>query len=125
MNGQTQNNHPLEERPEGTLVATPREQPSEAAPTRKFKLTWQFVAGFLGWYLVTALVYWLGKAESACLFPVLFPVNLVMIIVLLKRQPRAGWGLLSALGLNLVISLILNLVINAICFIPFFTPMYW
>ena len=125
MNEQTQNNHPLEEQREETRLATPAEQPLEAQPTAKFKLTWQFVAGFLGWFFVMALVYWVGRSESTCLFPILFPINLGILMVLLRKQPQVGWGMLSALGLNMVISLILNLFLNAICFIPFFTPMYW
>jgi hypothetical protein len=123
MNEQTQNNHPLEDQPEGKVSSTPGDRLPEAPPARKFKLTWEFVAGFLGWYLVTGLIYAAGQGQETLIIcgGLLFPVNVVLLILFLRRQPQLGWGMLSALGVNLVISLILGLSTSAFCFIPFFS----
>lgn len=123
MNEQTQNNHPLEEQPEGTAPLPPGERASDVSPTRRFKLTWEFVAGFLGWYLVSGLIYAAGRGQETLIIcsGLLFPVNVVFLILFLRKQPQLGWGMLSALGVNLVISLILGLSTSAFCFIPFFS----
>lgn len=122
MNEQTQNEQPFEDQPEGTLPPTPDVRPPESPPSRKFKLTGEFVAGFLGWFLLTTLFYGQVRGQETLMIcgGLLFPVNLVVLIVLLRKQPQMGWGMLSASAVNLVISLILGLVQNAFCFIPFF-----
>ena len=77
----------------------------------------QQVMGFVGWYLVSwALVRPLGLN--------LFFLNIIALIVLalIKATRRVAGGILIALALNFTISLILGLGLNALCFIPFFTP---
>ncbi len=135
MNEQTQNEHALDDQfpegaqplhdepaPEGT-EQTSSEEASAAQPPGKSKLNvGQFVAGFLGWFLVSLLIYAQKMDEESLMIcgGLLFPVNVVILIILLRKLPHIGWGMLSALGANLVISLILGLVNNALCFIPFY-----
>jgi len=52
---------------------------------------------------------------------VLFPVNVVVLILFLRYLRQVGWGMLSALAANMVVSLILGLAQNAFCFIPFYS----
>lgn len=122
MNEQTQNNHPLEDQPEGMVPPTPVDGSSETPPVRKFKLTWDFFVGFLGWFLVTALFYGQVRDQEALTIcgGLLFPVNLLVFILLLRWQRQMAWGMLAALAVNMVVSLVLGLVQNAFCFIPFF-----
>jgi len=110
MNEQTQNDHPLED------------QPSATPPSRKFKFTWEFFAGFLGWFVAATLFYRQVRGEETLVIcgGLLFPVNLVLLILLLKYRTQIGWGMLAALAVNMVDSLVLGLVQNAFCFIPFF-----
>ena len=77
----------------------------------------QQIMGFVGWYLVSwPLVRPLGLN--------LFLLNIIALIVLalIKTTRRVAGGILIALALNFTISLILGLRLNALCFIPFFTP---
>ena len=122
MNEQSQSNQPLEDHLEETIPPAPSEQPSQAPPARKFKLPRDFIVGFLGWYLATALLYGPVRQVEALMLCVglLFPINVVVLILLLKKRPQAGWGMLTALGVNLAFSLILGLATSAICFVPFF-----
>jgi len=101
----------------------PGDEVLEASPPpRKFKLSWNFVAGFLAWYLVTTLIYLSVSGQEILIIcsGLLFPVNVVALVVFLKKTPDVGWGMLSALGLNLLISLVRGLSTNAFCFIPFY-----
>lgn len=122
MNDQTQNNHSGGDQTEGTVPPASGDQPPETPPSRKFKLTWEFFVGFLGWYLVTALFYGQVMDQEALTIcgGLLFPVNLILLILLLKYRTQLGWGMLAALAVNMVVSLVLGLVQNAFCFIPFF-----
>ena len=80
----------------------------------------QQIVGFFGWYLVSwSLVRPLGLN--------LFFLNIIVLIVLIvlaliKGTRSVAGGILIALALNFTISLILGLGLNALCFIPFFTP---
>jgi hypothetical protein len=122
MNKQNQNNHPGEDQPEGTAPPTPGDQPSATPPVRKFKFTWEFFVGFLGWYLATAIFYGQVRDQEALMIcgGLLFPVNVLVLILLFKWQRQMGWGMLAALAVNMVVSLVLGLIQNAFCFIPFF-----
>jgi hypothetical protein len=108
--------------------------PDQAKLPRKSNLIGQLAIGFLGWYVVMALIYGLlfrsygtGSADYdlmalGCYF---LPLQVLILIFLLanRKLRRIGWGMLSAIGLNLMISLVLGLFGNALCFIPFFKPM--
>jgi len=95
-----------------------------------FELTWRFAVGFLGWYLVVWLIYWSllnGKTDpqgySAMILSMLvFPAQIIALFILfvVKDFRKIGWGMLSAIAVNLLISMILGLGLNAVCFIPFF-----
>ena len=92
------------------------------APASKITLVVQFAAGFLGWFLAAALFYGQVMDQEALMIcgGALFPVNLLLLFLLLKFIRFAGWGMLAALGVNLIVSLIQGLTNNAFCFIPFF-----
>lgn len=89
--------------------------------TDKNRPLWQFAAGFLGWFLVNGLI-WLFFKDNIGLNLLVFPVNLIVLIVLfaVKKNRKYAQGVLAAVGVNLLISLILGLFFNAFCFIPFF-----
>jgi hypothetical protein len=100
---------------------TPQGKAPEEAPSTTVKSLY-FLIGFLGWFLVNALIY-LQKFDQESLTicgGLLFPVNLVLLVILLRKRPLVGWGMLSALGVNLVISLVFGVWNNALCFLPFF-----
>jgi hypothetical protein len=130
MNGQIQNNSPAEDHPEGTLPPTPDQQPPNSQSTSRFKLTWKFAAGFLGWYLVIWLIYWSlshgnpdPQGYGAMIVSMLvFPAQIIALIFLfvVKKFRKIGWGMLSAIASNLMISLLLGFGFNAVCFVPFF-----
>jgi len=84
-----------------------------------------FVVGFIGWFLIMALFYGQVADSEAMMIcaGLFFPVHVIAVILLIKLVPSVGWGMLSAIGVNLVISMILSLFTNALCFIPFFKPM--
>lgn len=117
MNEQTQN-----EQSEGIVPSPPNEQPPESPPARKFKLNRKFVIGFLGWYLVTALVFGVVTLDAYSNGCIIFPAQVLTLIILLSvRTVRdIGWGMLSAIAFNLLISLMVGLGDDAICFVPFF-----
>lgn len=128
MNEQTQS----EDKPEGTVPESPEQQSSEPESISIFGLTWKFVLGFLGWYLVVGLIYGLVMIDDpqgygALIISLLvFPAQIIalFILFLVKRFRKIGWGVLSAIAVNLLISLIIGLNFNALCFIPFFDPLY-
>jgi hypothetical protein len=131
MNDLAQNDQPSgEQSPEIAPQPPGDQQPPSAEPPRKFKLTWPFAAGFLGWYLLMALFYGIMLRDTdsesllICGGGAFFLQVIVLIIFLLSKDLRdMGWGMLSALGVNLLISLVLGSFANAICFIPFFADL--
>jgi len=122
MNRPAQNNQ-SEDQPPEEGQSIPSEQPA-----RKFKFTWQFVAGFLGWFLVNGLV-WLrllaGREFSLNYWgssALIFLLNLAILVFLawMKSTRQIAWGIAAALGVNLIVSLVLGLTLNAFCLVPFF-----
>lgn len=103
---------------ESWSIPEPESIPADATGWRVFLARYQpQIMGFVGWYLVSwALVRPLGLN--------LFFLNIIALIVLalIKATRRVAGGILVALALNFTISLILGLGLNALCFIPFFTP---
>ena len=132
MNDQAQDNQPSEGQPIETAPQTPGEQ--QPAHWDKVKFIREFAVGFLGWYLVTTLLAWFIfnsnlSVEEISDMVVVVLVWLFQVIALIglffTRKTRAiAWGILSALGLNFVISLALGNVIPALCFYPFFTVLF-
>lgn len=103
--------------------------------TNLLELTWKFAIGFLGWYLVMAFVFWvvLGYTFDAqkmnfydapillngmCIFPA--QIATLIILFLVKSLREVGFGMFSAIGVNLAISIIMGMFSNPLCFIPFF-----
>ena len=133
MNEQTENNQPAGEQPNETLPSVPGQQSPEPQPAGRLSLNWIFAIGFLSWYLVVGLLYWSQMKDDpqgygamlSSLF--IFPAQLIALGILfaIKDLRNAGWGVLSAIALNLLISLILGLSFNALCFVPFFAPVSW
>ena len=131
MNQQAQNNKSVGQPTEGEQPV-PDEQPTEEQPTRKFKFTWQFAAGFLGWFLVSGLVWPIllagrefsfeDEAGMICNGALIFPLNLIILFLLARKKEtrQIAWGIVAALGVNLIVSLVLGLVQNAVCLVPFF-----
>ena len=137
MSNQTQNNQPLNNHPQAIQPPAPGGGSSAPESASLFKLTWRFAIGFLGWYLVMAFVFWalLGYTfdtgqkglyegivilNGICIFPA--QILTLVILFLVRSLREIGWGMLTAIGVNLLISLVLGLVSNSICFIPFFIP---
>ncbi len=105
------------------------DQTQEAAqPARTIKFILKFLGGFLGWYLVMGLIYTLLKSYAtgtSCSGPLLFmQIGAYISLLVNKKTTDIGWGVLSALGVNLVISLVLGLTFNAFCAVPFFFHMH-
>jgi hypothetical protein len=108
--------------PDSSQPSEPSQPKPPASRLRKWLL---FASGFFGWFLVTGLFYramYPSDAQTIC-SGLLFPVHIGLLVLLLEKQPHVGWGMLSALGANFVISLMLGLSNNAICFVPFFNLM--
>ena len=123
MNQQFKNNK-SEDQPPDEMQPLPNEQPS-----RKFKLTWQFAAGFLGWFVVNGLVWSMllaGRefsfAGEAVMNALIFPLNLLLLFLLARAKDtrQIAWGIVAALGVNLIVSMVLGLTLNAFCLVPFF-----
>lgn len=129
MNGQSQNNPPAEDQPEAARPPTPDQPQLEPPSTSGFKFSWKFVVGFLGWYLVVWLIYRLQIRDldpqgysTMTLSLLVFPAQIIALFFLfvIRDFRKIGWGMLSAIAVNLLISLMLGLGLNAVCFIPFF-----
>ena len=104
--------------------------PAEPASFWRSKNTWHFVGGFVGWFLVNGLLYWISyggmgrTSQPNQLFCIILPANVFTFIVLIviKETRQIGWGMLSAIGLNILISTMIGSIFNAVCMIPFFYP---
>lgn len=141
MNTHRQDNHPHENQPPEMVPPSREEQPLETMPTSeeelseisrpppRFKLTWQFAAGFLGWFLVNGVLWLvlsgginLDEYEILNRLCFVLPLNLVTLIGLIwiKKTRQVAQGILAALGLNFFVSLVLGLFYNSFCLIPFF-----
>ena len=90
----------------------------------------EFLIGFFGWYFINGLIWailemfysYLGNYSGWYLELLIFPINLLVLIILsaMKRTRKIGLGILAALALNFLLSLILGLLFNGVCFVPFF-----
>ena len=90
----------------------------------------EFMIGFVGWWVVNGAL-WLGLTGGEGLGPggfgiilnlLLFPANLLMLIVLAFIRRWIALGGLAAIAVNLLIALIMGVALAGFCFIPFFTP---
>ncbi len=125
---------PSEQLPEGEGSIPGDQKIPEPQPMGRFKRYGLFAVGFLGWFLVNGLVWLLisggeinsGNEEEMGLIIIngifVLPLNLaIMLLLLWKKFTRMiSLGILTAYGVNLIISLILGLSMNAACLIPFF-----
>ncbi len=100
------------------------EAPAPPAEPIPKAVKWRdFAIGFVGWFLVNGLLWFLasrlGRGGIGCL---LFPANLGALIILgvIRRTRWMALGILSALALNFLIALVRNMAFNGLCFIPFF-----
>jgi len=99
-----------------------------AKPARTYKFFLKFLVGFLGWYLVMALIFGImlrdtGEASNWGWRFLVLQIFTFGFLSLFEKLRAIGWGMLFALGVNFAISLALGLLFNAICLIPFFKPM--
>ena len=132
MNEHTQDNNQADDEPEQAEMPSPGVQPEpKTEPARKFKLTWGFVIGLLGWFVVNGLLWlwWIspgertvGSEEWLAINMLCFPLNVGILFVLglIKTTRPIAAGILAAMGLNFIISLIFGLTLNAVCLLPFF-----
>ena len=103
----------------------PKVEPQPPPLTRNEKI-FRFLVGFLGWYAVNGLLWYLvgnpNEGENFILLLCSFPANVLALLVLslAKRTRLIGFGVLAAVALNLLISLILGVLQNAFCFVPFY-----
>ena len=108
----------------------PDEQSQPKPPVSRLRKWLLFASGFFGWFLVSGLFYLAlfpkydpNDAAPIICSGLLFTAHIGVLVLLLKKQPHVGWGMLSALGTNLIISQVLGLATNALCFVPFFNRM--
>jgi hypothetical protein len=90
-----------------------------------------FVIGFAVWYLLNGLAWlligynrgWLEGGSYGAGNLLLFPINVILLIVFLIFRRWIGLGILGALALNLFIALAMNIAVNGACAVPFWvTP---
>ena len=115
-----------------TLENPPKKPKTPLTRTEKIR---DLSIGFIGWWLVNGLVWFVFNLDAVkyggelvtiglLLFSLVYAIaQLITLIVLAFRRGWIALGALSAMGLNLVISLMLGLLINSVCFAPFFIPM--
>jgi hypothetical protein len=111
--------------------SAPMVQPAAKITFWKSKLLWQFAIGFLGWFIAVGIFWGVafnGRSISSIdveefFFMWLCPmsINLFALVVLAAYKSVRGiaFGILAAMGTNLLISLILGLETNAACMVPF------
>lgn len=92
-----------------------------------------FAAGFGGWFVIGSVVWtvlslFAAQGEGASLLitifvmPILFGVNLTVLIVLAFKRRWIALGMLSALALNLVVSILIQAIFMGTCAVP--VPVY-
>jgi len=103
----------------------------EAPPLSRNKKIRNLLIGFAGWYIANGL-FWYSQfggstntntnGEYIIANLILFPINLLVLIILsaIKSTRWVGLGILVALALNLLLALIVGTSINGWCFIPFY-----
>lgn len=89
-----------------------------------------FAIGFGGWLVIGGILWLFGMRPSGspyysegvflCIAPVYFLSNIVALIVLAFTRRWIALGLLSVLGVNLVISLALHTSYAGVCTVPVF-----
>ena len=90
-----------------------------------------FAAGFSSWIIINSLIwqsvagdvrYGFDAEFYALTYLFIVPINLFILLVLfvLKKTRPFAWGILTAIGVNFLISMALGLTYNAYCMIPFF-----
>ena len=91
--------------------------------SRRSKIV-QFTIGFVGWYLINFSIYAVTSSGGQGIGSVyiVFPANVIVLIVLAFKRRWVALGMLSAIALNLVVALIMGIQVAGFCFIPFFTP---
>jgi len=106
-------------------VETAPQEPPVQQPTQRENISTllEYIAGFLGWFLVMLLHLLFQKAPGAfTTIMCVFQGVALLVLFLTKKRRAIAWGMLTAIGLNFVICLAQGLIINMICFIPFFNP---
>lgn len=84
----------------------------------------EFLIGFVGWWLVNGLVWWMTDTTSgdyALWNMCVLPINLVLLLVFLRARRYVGWGILATYAVNFALALFTNMLLNGACWIPFFT----
>lgn len=80
----------------------------------------KFLGGFVGWFLVSTLVFAIAQAGSDFLWLLYLPIN-VLVLVILAFSKRTQWislGIMSAMAANFFIAMAVRPLYEAICFVP-------
>ena len=116
----------IETHPAGVPAPIPI-RPLYTYKTRGEKIL-HFVIGFVGWWVFNGALWFAltgGKGLGYGVFILnllVFPANLLILIVLAFVRHWISLGWLAAIAVNLLIALIVGVASNGFCFIPFFTP---
>ncbi len=117
----------MSQQPPEVPPVTPKTAAPPLSPAEKRR---DFFIGFVGWWVVNGAL-WLGLTGGEglglggfgiLLNLLLFPANLLMLIVLAFIRRWIALGGLAAIAVNLLIALIMGVTLAGFCFIPFFTP---
>lgn len=125
---------PGEPEPKAPQEPEKKPRPPKRIFTRQEKIRY-FLIGFLGWWLVNILLWrilvpvplshlrgYQGSESLICAAPIIFGMNVFLLIRMAFANRWIALGLLAAFAVNLVISLLLGLAANAACWVPFTTP---
>jgi hypothetical protein len=87
--------------------------------------TFDLLIGFVGWSAINSLIWMIlrsGDCSYGCIGfnLLLFPINLVILIVLAFARRWLAMGMLIAIAINFAIALAMGALLNALCAIPFF-----
>ena len=87
----------------------------------------ELLIGFIGWFVINGVLWAIaaGTPVGLAYLPpnlILFPANVLVLIILARTRRWVALGVLIALAVNLLITLIMGVVIAGFCFVPFFTP---
>ena len=85
------------------------------------KRNWlKFAGGFVGWFLVSTLIYAVALQGGVMLWIFYLPINiLVMMILAISARTRwIGLGIVSAMAANFLIAAAMRPFLEAVCFFP-------
>ena len=87
----------------------------------------ELLIGFIGWFVINGVLWVIASGTPVGIaygIPnlILFPANVLVLIILARTRRWVALGVLIALAVNLLITLIMGVAFEGLCFIPFLTP---